>query len=962
MARHRLFYRQPIWLSFMLLLLSGSVALAQYDTAWVRFYNGPTNGADDGNAIAVDRAGNVYVAGPSVGSGTGQDYCVVKYAPNGNIRWTARYNGPANSTDVAAAVAVDSSGNVYVTGNAIGNAGNNDIVTVKYDSSGVQQWVAVYAGPGNSHDYANQIAIDHRGDIVVSGYAWNTNYDYVVIKYRNDGLPLWWAYYNGPANSTDLCYSLAIDAANCVVIAGTSSASSGGYDYATVKYDQDGNLLWARRYNGTGNSSDIVYSVTTDPAGNVYVSGLSYGAAGADGDIVTIKYDRDGNQLWVARYNGPGNDADEGRCVRVHTTGDVYVCGSSMGIGTNADMTTLCYDSSGNQLWVARYNGSSSSSDYAYSLGIDSAGNVYVAGTSVEPGAGNQATMLRYDRGGNQEWLAIFGRPGSNGDLLRQIVVDRYANAYACGYSFSNQGQDMLVIKYIQPDAAAGPILAPLGRLDTNAIIVPRARVRNRGTAPCSFRAYCRIATIGRTELYFDSVYVVGLDRGESLEVIWDTWPGPHQLYQYVVSCSVAVANDIRPWNDTASGYFSIVAGTPGWCEVRSVPSMPSGRTVKDGGTMTFHAGNGLIYLLKGNKSGDFYSFHPLANSYTQLPPLPNGPADKPVYKGAAIATDGSRYIYAVKGNNTEEFWRYDINSGTWEVRDSVPYGMSGKKVKGGGELLYCNGYCYLLKGYRNEFYRYDPVRNEWSELPAAPSPSLPQWDRGSFAVWDGGNFIYACKAKYNELWRYNIGAGAWETSPRAPMPFYGCMGKTKRLKAGGAGTWDDGAIYAFKGGNTQEFWQYLAGSDRWRELETIPAVGSTGKKKRVKAGADIVSTGYALYALKGGGTVEMWRYVVADLPPARQPQIQTSNEAQEPLAARLFPNPCRDQVTLVSQLPGHLRLELFDISGRTVLRTSAPAGDCRLTAHLDNLSAGVYLARITSGNSARTQRLIIER
>ncbi len=77
-----------------------------------------------------------------------------------------------------------------------------------------------------------------------------------------------------------------------------------GYDYATLKYDSDGNVIWGRLYDGPAHTDDYDYAIALDAAGNVYVTGGSHGI-GTHRDYATIKYGPDGTQLWEKRYDGP---------------------------------------------------------------------------------------------------------------------------------------------------------------------------------------------------------------------------------------------------------------------------------------------------------------------------------------------------------------------------------------------------------------------------------------------------------------------------------------------------------------------------------------------------------------------------------------------------------------------------------------------------------------------------------
>src|SRR5262249_18403070 len=146
---------------------------------------------DSANSIAIDSAGNVYVTGKSFGSGTDDDYATVKYDSSGQEQWVARYNGPGNCGDSANAIAIDTAGNVYVTGESFGLGTDNDYATVKYDSSGQEQWVVRYNGPRNGSDEADAIAVDAAGNVYVTGESVGGYYDYTTIKYDSFGQEQW---------------------------------------------------------------------------------------------------------------------------------------------------------------------------------------------------------------------------------------------------------------------------------------------------------------------------------------------------------------------------------------------------------------------------------------------------------------------------------------------------------------------------------------------------------------------------------------------------------------------------------------------------------------------------------------------------------------------------------------------------------------------------------------------------
>jgi uncharacterized delta-60 repeat protein len=429
---------------------AGSVLLPQ--EKWVARYNGPDNGLDSANAVAVDNLGNVYVTGWSQGSGgvDNMDYATVKYNINGNQLWAKRYNGPANGVDDAKAIAVDGLGNVYVTGSSLGSGTNLDYSTIKYGPKGKQLWAIRYNGPANGNDKARAIAVDGSGNVYVTGERGGTSpnrSDYATIKYNTNGKQLWVRRYNGPADlDFDSAWSIAVDDSGNVYVSGASYSWGTYYDYVTIKYSTKGKPLWEKRYVAQAGFPDKV-SLAVDGSGNVYVTGESVGSIGFR-DYATIKYSTNGEELWVKRYNGPANGNDKARAIAVDGSGNVYITGFSKGlVGTGSDYATVKYSPNGEQLWAILYNGPLWGDDVAEAIAVDGSGNVYITGRSMS--YGSDYATIKYSTNGEQVWVKRYVGPYGQGSWAKAIVVDNNGNVYVTGESAGlGTGCDYATIKY----------------------------------------------------------------------------------------------------------------------------------------------------------------------------------------------------------------------------------------------------------------------------------------------------------------------------------------------------------------------------------------------------------------------------------------------------------------------------------------------------------------------------------
>ena len=417
---------------------------------WVRSYNGTGNGNDVPAGLGIDSSGNIYIAGSSPGSGTLTDFAAIKYMP-ALLEWSETWNGPVNGNDRPEDVYVDQAGNVYVTGYSVGVNGplDFDYLTVKYDTSGNRLWVARYDGPGHAEDLPYAIAVDSSGNVVVTGHSYETgdNSDYTTIKYDADGNQLWVARHDS-GTVYDFATDVEIDSSGNVIVTGRSFGTLTDYDYVTIKYDNNGNQLWLARYNGAGNQADYANALAVDSAGNVYVTGESIQIETPyfdNPDYATVKYDSNGNQLWVATYNGGG--IDSAIAVALDTEGNVFVTGYSA--GDSNDYMTIKYDTNGNPLWTARYDGPGGGSDYAQALAIDADGNAYVTGQSGGDGTGQDFATVKYDATGAEAWVKRHTSQGSQNDYANAIVIDSSGYIYVTGNTVrSMDWSEITTLKY----------------------------------------------------------------------------------------------------------------------------------------------------------------------------------------------------------------------------------------------------------------------------------------------------------------------------------------------------------------------------------------------------------------------------------------------------------------------------------------------------------------------------------
>jgi hypothetical protein len=298
-----------------------------------------------------------------------------------------------------------------------------------------QEWVARYASPTPYSDVPYAMTVDADGRAYVTGTTATATggNDWTTIKYDPAGAQEWLRTLDG--GGSDAAVAITTDDAGNVYMTGSSA---GGFYSMTAKYSPAGERLWVQSFTTIG-KGDAGVDLALDHDGNVYVTG--YNVETLTGlDIVTIKYSPGGVELWVRRFDA-GNGEDVPAAIACDASG-VYVTGRS-----NFGYTTIKYDFDGIQQWVRTYNGGHGS-DAPAALIVDAAGNVYVTGQSTGSGTNADYTTIKYDAAGTEQWVRRYDGPTTvfarDYDRAAALAVDGDGNVFVTG----NSADDYATVKY----------------------------------------------------------------------------------------------------------------------------------------------------------------------------------------------------------------------------------------------------------------------------------------------------------------------------------------------------------------------------------------------------------------------------------------------------------------------------------------------------------------------------------
>lgn len=256
-------------------------------------------------------------------------------------------------------------------------------------------------------------------------------------------LSLWAKTYNGPGNWWDLPARMVVDSAGNVIVTGHSYGAGSGDDFTTIKYNSGGTPAWTNRYDGAAHGTDNSRFVGVDSAGNVYITGDS--ANGSGTDIATIKYSPDGIGLWTNHFGLASATSWQPAAFAVGADGSVFMAAFTFDI-IESSYIVVKYDTAGNGVWTNIYKGTPTSMDNAAAFGLDAAGNLLVTGSVLDGVSVNYVT-LKYAPNGACLWTNRYVRDGW--ESANSLAVDVAGNVIVTGDSDSSPpAHAYMTVKY----------------------------------------------------------------------------------------------------------------------------------------------------------------------------------------------------------------------------------------------------------------------------------------------------------------------------------------------------------------------------------------------------------------------------------------------------------------------------------------------------------------------------------
>ncbi len=544
-------------MALAVLLFLPATVLAYGDTVWLRTFDpGNVAGLQAANCLRIDADGNPVAAGPYNGWGGGDDFATVKFTPTGETLW-ARRCGTAR-IEKPNALTLDNTGNIVVTGSGYDSSPQRQCgLTVKYSPDGHEEWAMRWRRSDDFSVTLLDVACDRDGNVYVVGTVEDGDYqnDMLTVKYNSAGVEQWFRTFDcSPGyGQVDVGRGVAVDSSGMVLVAGASQywqAYKG--DISLFKYSPIGDEVWHQRFELPDSASSGTGYLRVAADGGFYVE-ASAADHGSPTEYAVHKFSSGGAHEWTFRYGASTSGNDYLTAMAIDDSGYVYITGNSTDEGA-VDYATFKVSPAGDSIWCARY-GAANNASAALCLGPH--GEVYITGVSNDPGETPRIATVKYNNQGLQQWAV---RTGSGSDVTNGIARGPDGGIYVCGGSQTTTGRDFMVMKYMEynpgHDVGCINIPSPHGAVASGTVVVPACSLYNFGTFPESYRVRMRIGTA-----YEETTYVADHQPATARCATFPNWiAGPVGTHAVLGSTELAV--DSNPANDVCLD--SVTVGPPG--------------------------------------------------------------------------------------------------------------------------------------------------------------------------------------------------------------------------------------------------------------------------------------------------------------------------------------------------------------------------------------------------------------
>lgn len=530
----------------------------------------------------------------------------------------------------------------------------------------INAWIHIINGNANrSTDFGNAITRDASGNIIIAGVTdnLNTDHDFTVIKFDQNGNELWHRAINGAANADDQANAVAVDITGNVIAAGFTTNIGMLHDFTVVKLDGvTGGETWRRTIKGTANLHDHANAVTTDPNGNVIAAGFTMNA-GTGVNFTVIKFNGvTGAELWRQVIRGTANGNDQANALAIDVAGNVFAVGSLWNLDTSLDFTVIKFNgANGTEIWRQVVSVFPNSRHEANAIALDSSGNVFAAGYTANP----RFTIIKFNGAtGDELWWQVLGT-----GIARALAIESSGDVIAGG----SLGDNFSVIKF---NGATGTEQwrQSTGRGDADSIAIDSAG--NLFAAGHIGNDYAVLKLNGGTgseqwRRVIGGTYTSSFPSNEARAVILDQFGDPvatgfladRNTSLDIITAKFNGLNGDERWRQITNG-----SATNSHDEAVAITITPSGNVAAGGFTDNFGTELDFTVVQLNGVNGAAQWRHIINGTSNSLDEARAVATDSlgDVFAAGSIINAGSRIFTLLKfrGENGGELWRHVMAGG----------------------------------------------------------------------------------------------------------------------------------------------------------------------------------------------------------------------------------------------------------------------------------------------------------